>query len=340
MSSNNKQSKGTGTIAQQQKDFASKQEVRWCPGCGDYAVLSTIQRTLPKLGLNKENIAFISGIGCASRFPYYLNTYGFHTIHGRAPAIATGLKISRPELSVWVVTGDGDGLSIGLGHLLHLMRRNLDINILLFNNQVYGLTKGQYSPTSSRGAITGTSPQGVKEEPLNPVKMALAANCSFVARAIDIDAPHLGEILQFAAKHQGTSFIEILQNCPVYNDGVFDNCRAKATRADNVVYLKNNQPLKFGANLDKGLILNDNGELAVSSLERGQKIINHQTDKENSMINYLLAETADDLPIALGVFRQLQRPVFEKMINSEHSMTSDLSSLKKVLSGQKENWSY
>jgi 2-oxoglutarate ferredoxin oxidoreductase subunit beta len=222
-------------------NYASEQEVRWCPGCGDYAILANLQRTFAKLEIPNEQLVFISGIGCSGRLPYYLNVNGFHTIHGRAPAVATGLKIARPDLSVWVVTGDGDGFSIGTNHILHLARRNLNINVLILNNQVYGLTKGQYSPTSPRGQVTKTSPNGSHEIPFEPLKLLDAAGATFLARAIDTDAPHLQSLFEAAYQHPGTSFIEIYQNCPVFNDGVFDNLRDKKARADHVHYLTDDQ---------------------------------------------------------------------------------------------------
>ena len=215
------------------KDYASDQDVRWCPGCGDYAILAQVQKVMAQLGVERENTVFVSGIGCSSRFPYYMNTYGFHSIHGRAPALATGLKLARPDLSVWVVTGDGDGLSIGGNHLIHILRRNLNVNILLFNNEVYGLTKGQYSPTSRVGQVTKSSPHGSVDPPFDPLMLALGASATFVARTIDVETKHLGQVLQRAASYKGTSFVEILQNCPVFNDGVFDDVSDRATKLDN-----------------------------------------------------------------------------------------------------------
>src|SRR5881275_758103 len=228
------------------KDFKSDQEVRWCPGCGDYAILAALQSFMPELGLPRENIVFISGIGCAARFPYYMETYGMHSIHGRAPAIATGLSISRPDLSVWVVTGDGDALSIGGNHLIHALRRNVNLKILLFNNQIYGLTKGQYSPTSELGKITKSTPFGSIDHPFNPVSLALGADASFVARTIDSDRKHLTSVLRAAAEHRGTAFVEILQNCNIFNDGAFDVLKSPETRDTAVVRLEDGQPVRFG----------------------------------------------------------------------------------------------
>src|SRR6202789_1015319 len=228
------------------KDFVSDQEVRWCPGCGDYAILAAVQRTLANLGIKRESTVFVSGIGCSSRFPYYMNTYGFHTIHGRAPAVASGLKISRPELDVWVVTGDGDGLSIGGNHLIHVLRRNVDLKILLFNNKIYGLTKGQYSPTSEVGKVTKSTPAGSVDMPFNPVSLALGAEATFVARTIDSDRKHLTAVLRAATEHRGAAFVEILQNCNIFNDGAYDVLKDPDTRDTAVVRLEDGQPVTFG----------------------------------------------------------------------------------------------
>jgi 2-oxoglutarate ferredoxin oxidoreductase subunit beta len=237
-------------------DFASDQEVRWCPGCGDFAILSQMKKLLPSLGVAPENIAFVSGIGCSSRFPYYLETYGMHSIHGRAPAIATGLKRMRPELQVWVVTGDGDALSIGCTHLLHALRRNVDIKVLLFNNRIYGLTKGQFSPTSEPGMVTSSTPKGTAHEPLHPLTLALASNATFVARSVDTNAKHLGEVLRRAAEHRGSAFVEIFQNCHIFNDGAFDFAKNAKTRDEHTVELRHGEPLVFGKARDKGVRLN------------------------------------------------------------------------------------
>src|SRR6185503_13125338 len=228
------------------RDFASDQEIRWCPRCGDYSILAQMKKVLPKLGIPKEKIVFVSGIGCSSRFPYYLSTYGFHGIHGRAPAIATGLKITRPDLQVWVITGDGDGLSIGGNHLMHTIRRNVNLKIILFNNEIYGLTKGQYSPTSRQGTRTKSSPLGSIDNPLRPLSVAIGAEATFVARTIDVDINHLTETLKRAASHKGTAFVEIYQNCKIFNDGVFDYTTDKSVKADNALYLEHGKPLLFG----------------------------------------------------------------------------------------------
>jgi 2-oxoglutarate ferredoxin oxidoreductase subunit beta len=228
------------------KDFVSNQEVRWCPGCGDYAILNNVQKVMPDLGISREKVVFVSGIGCSSRFPYYMNTYGFHSIHGRAPAIATGIKTANPELSVWVITGDGDALSIGGNHFMHVLRRNLDINYILFNNRIYGLTKGQYSPTSVFGQRTKSTPMGVIDYPVNPLSLAIASEATFVARSIDIDVKHLGTMVESAAKHKGVSFLEVYQNCNIFNDGAFDYFAERSVRSDNVLYLEHGKPMIFG----------------------------------------------------------------------------------------------
>src|SRR4051812_6320460 len=265
---------GTGTIEalslvpkaearQSMKDFKSDQEVRWCPGCGDYAILAAVQGFMPELGLAKENIVFVSGIGCSSRFPYYMNTYGMHSIHGRAPAIATGLASSRRDLSVWVVTGDGDSLSIGGNHLIHALRRNVNLKILLFNNRIYGLTKGQYSPTSETGKITKSTPMGSLDAPFNPLSLAIGAEGTFVARTIDSDRKHLQSVLRAAAEHRGTALVEIYQNCNIFNDGAFDPLKDAAVRDDITIRLEDGEPIVFGADRQKALRRTPNGSFEV-----------------------------------------------------------------------------
>jgi 2-oxoglutarate ferredoxin oxidoreductase subunit beta len=296
--------------------FASDQEVRWCPGCGDYAILASVQKVLPELGIKRENTVFISGIGCSSRFPYYLNTYGFHTIHGRAPTIATGLKIARPELSVWVITGDGDGLSIGTNHLLHLMRRNVDVTILLFNNRIYGLTKGQYSPTSEKGKKTKTTPMGSVDEPFDPVHLALAAGCSFVARSIDVDSKGLQWVLLEAAKHKGTSFVEIYQNCNVFNDGAFSQISDRGLRAENTITLRPGQPLVFGQNNDKGLHF-DGDKFNIISMQdtnASSDVYVHQNESSIAMAIKLNEMSQPGLPVPIGIFRAITRPTYEEEV--------------------------
>lgn len=286
------------------KDFASDQEVRWCPGCGDYAILKTLQKLMPGLNRPKENQVFISGIGCASRFPYYMNTYGFHTIHGRAPAIATGVKLANPELDVWVITGDGDGFSIGGNHMLHVLRRNIDLQILLFNNEIYGLTKGQYSPTSRQGTRSPSSPQGSVDAPLSPCSVVLGAGATFVARATDTDAGLLTGVIERGHAHKGAAFIEILQNCPIYNDGVFEKVKDKKTSPDFKVELEHGKPIVFGKYNDKGIRLNtQNLRLEVIELGNGvseDDLLVH--DETNKMLAHMLsAMKGPDFPVAVGV---------------------------------------
>ena len=257
-------SDGNGKAVLTAKDFKSDQEVRWCPGCGDYAILNVVQGFMPELGLERERIVFVSGIGCAARFPYYLQTYGMHSIHGRAPAIATGLAVTRPDLSVWVVTGDGDALSIGGNHLIHALRRNVNLKILVFNNRIYGLTKGQYSPTSELGKVTKSTPMGSLDHPFNPLSVAIGAEASFVGRAIDTDKKGLTEVLGAAARHRGSAFVEILQNCNIYNDGAFDYVREDK---GNRIYLEHGQPIRFGAEGEKGLVQDADGSVRVVAVE-------------------------------------------------------------------------
>jgi 2-oxoglutarate ferredoxin oxidoreductase subunit beta len=293
------------TTALTAKDFASDQEVRWCPGCGDYAILKAVHKTLADLGVSKEKTVFVSGIGCSSRFPYYMSTYGFHTIHGRAPAIATGVKLTNPELDVWVITGDGDGLSIGGNHTLHVLRRNVDLKLILFNNEIYGLTKGQYSPTSRRGTRTPSTPMGSLDNPVIPAEFALGAGARFVARSIDTSLPHMGAVLKRAHAHRGASFVEIFQNCVVFNDGVFDNFMAKDVAADSQLHLEHGLPLLYGKNREKGLRLKP-GKLELEVVTVGQDgvtlddILVH--DEKNVVMAQMLAGlAAPEFPVALGV---------------------------------------
>lgn len=287
------------------KDYASDQEVRWCPGCGDYAILKTIQKLMPELNVPKENTVFVSGIGCSSRFPYYMNTYGFHTIHGRAPSIATGVKLANPELDVWVVTGDGDGLSIGGNHLIHALRRNVDLNILLFNNEIYGLTKGQYSPTSKKGTHSPSTPDGSIDSPLSPCSFALGVNARFVARSIDTEMKHLTEIMRRAHDHKGASFLEIYQNCPVYNDGRFDYIKDKKSAADAKLILQHGQPLVFGKENEKGIRL-DLQTLQLEVVTLGENGITEADlivhDETNKVLAQLLADmNMPEFPEPVGV---------------------------------------
>jgi 2-oxoglutarate ferredoxin oxidoreductase subunit beta len=304
------------------KDFVSDQDVRWCPGCGDYSVLANVQRVMPELGVERENVVFVSGIGCSSRFPYYMNTYGFHTIHGRAPSFATGIKASRPELSVWVVTGDGDGLSIGGNHMLHTIRRNLDLQILLFNNRVYGLTKGQYSPTSLVGMKTKSSPTGSIDHPIDPIAFALGCGATFVARTIDVDAQHMQETLRRAHAHKGTAFVEILQNCPVFNDDVW-NMQDRKARGATTLMLQQGQPLVYGAQGDRKGIVIQNGipsvvELADDSEAASKNVVVHDESTHSTSYAAALATlVAPDFPVPVGVFRQAEKACYEDLLQGQ-----------------------
>ncbi len=298
------------------KDFTSDQDVRWCPGCGDYAILAQMQKVMPELGIPKEQIVFVSGIGCSSRFPYYMDTYGFHTIHGRAPAIATGLKLARPELSVWVVTGDGDALSIGGNHLIHALRRNVDLKILLFNNKVYGLTKGQFSPTSEVGQRTKSSPSGVVAAPFAPLALALGSNATFVARAVDTEVAHLQQMVRRMAEHQGAALLEIYQNCPVYNDGAFAELKDRETKNEELLVLEDGEPLRYGRERDKLLKLDPERLVLVpgkSGEDNGGIEVVHREAAESTMLAALLAQHAKPgFPTPVGVFRAVEAPVFER----------------------------
>jgi 2-oxoglutarate ferredoxin oxidoreductase subunit beta len=304
------------------KDFKSDQEVRWCPGCGDYAILAAVQGFLPELGLRKENIVFVSGIGCSSRFPYYMNTFGMHSIHGRAPAIATGLAVSRPDLSVWVVTGDGDSLSIGGNHLIHALRRNVNLKILLFNNRIYGLTKGQYSPTSEQGKITKSTPEGSLDYAFNPVSLALGAEATFVARTLDSDRKHLTEVLRAAAAHQGTALVEIYQNCNIFNDGAWDPLKDSETRDDVTIRLEHNQPIRFGPELEKAVVRHPDGHIAVVNCADVDEadIIIHDAHAKDPGLAFALSRlsnprTLENTPI--GVFRDISRPSYDQLVSEQ-----------------------
>ena len=301
-------------------DFASDQDVRWCPGCGDYSILAQMKKVLPTLGIAPENLVFISGIGCSSRFPYYMDTYGIHSIHGRAPAFATGLKATRPELEVWVITGDGDALSIGGNHLMHCIRRNLDVNIVLFNNRIYGLTKGQYSPTSPLGKVTKSTPMGAIDNPIHPLSVAIGCDGTFVARSIDVNIKHLSSILKRAAEHRGTSFIEVYQNCNVFNDGAWDYATDRATRADNVVELEHGKPLIFGKDRDKGIRLNGM-EPEVVELGKGiseDDLLFHDEKAAEPSLAYLLSRMRHpEFPEPIGVFRAIDAPKYDELLNQQ-----------------------
>jgi 2-oxoglutarate ferredoxin oxidoreductase subunit beta len=320
------------------KDFETDQDVRWCPGCGDYSILANVQKVMPEFGIEREKTVWISGIGCSSRFPYYMNTYGFHTIHGRAPGFALGIKAANPELSVWLVTGDGDGLSIGGNHLMHCLRRNVDIKVLLFNNRIYGLTKGQYSPTSEVGKITKSTPFGSADQPLDPAGFALGANGSFVARSIDIDAPHLSDVLRRAAAHSGTAFVEIYQNCNVFNDGAFDSFREKDVRAERQIRVEHGKPLLFGQDNDKGLRLNPKSlRLEIVSLKDValDDILVH--DETNPAFANLLARMPfPEFPVAVGVLYAQIRPTYDGALREQQQKAFDKSGpgdLGKLLRG-------
>ncbi|GAA0384125.1 2-oxoacid:ferredoxin oxidoreductase subunit beta [Streptomyces luteireticuli] len=305
---------------QSMKDFKSDQEVRWCPGCGDYAILAAVQGFMPELGVAKENIVFVSGIGCSSRFPYYMNTYGMHSIHGRAPAIATGLATSRRDLSVWVVTGDGDALSIGGNHLIHALRRNVNLKILLFNNRIYGLTKGQYSPTSEVGKITKSTPMGSLDAPFNPVSLALGAEASFVARTVDSDRKHLTEVLRAAADHPGTALVEIYQNCNIYNDGAFDAIKDREQAQEAVIRLEHGQPIRFGAEGSKGVVRNpDTGDLEVVEVtpENESRVLVHDAHASSPTTAFALSRLADPQTLhrtPIGILRSVERPVYDTLM--------------------------
>lgn len=300
------------------RDFETDQDVRWCPGCGDYAILKAVQKTLPEIGKAKEDIVFISGIGCSSRFPYYVETYGFHTIHGRAPAVATGVKLANPKLSVWQVTGDGDALAIGGNHYIHALRRNIDINILLFNNEIYGLTKGQFSPTSATGIKTKSSPQGTVDRAFNPGKLALGAEANFFARAIDINPKKMIDIFVQAEKHKGTSLIEILQNCIIFNDKVFSDVTGKDVKLDRQLWLEHGKPMIFGADANKGIVLNGLKLEVVTIGENGiseTDVLVHDAHEEDSTLhNLLINMSAPDFPVAFGVIRQVEINSFDENV--------------------------
>ncbi|RBM04633.1 2-oxoacid:ferredoxin oxidoreductase subunit beta [Streptomyces sp. PT12] len=315
----------TAEKPQSAKDFKSDQEVRWCPGCGDYAVLAAVQGFMPELGLARENIVFVSGIGCSSRFPYYMNTYGMHSIHGRAPAIATGLAAARRDLSVWVVTGDGDALSIGGNHLIHALRRNVNLKILLFNNRIYGLTKGQYSPTSEPGKITKSTPMGSLDTPFNPLSLALGAEASFVARTIDSDRKHLTGVLRAAAAHHGSALVEIYQNCNIFNDGAFEAVKDKQRALEAVIRLEHGEPIRFGAPADDGLggkgVVRDpaSGDLLVVDVaEHGTEgLVVHDAHAASPTTAFALSRLADPVTLhrtPIGVFRSVQRPAYEDLL--------------------------
>jgi 2-oxoglutarate ferredoxin oxidoreductase subunit beta len=311
---------GNGAPTLTKKDFASDQETRWCPGCGDYAILATVQQFLPELGLPPERIVWVAGIGCAGRFAYYMNTYGVHGIHGRAPALATGLALARPDLSIWVVTGDGDALSIGGNHLIHALRRNVPINILLFNNQIYGLTKGQYSPTSEEGKVTKSTPFGSLDYPFNPIALALGAEATFAARTVDTDREHEAEILRAAARHKGSTFIEIYQNCNVFNDGAFEAVRGKQRQA-NQIRLEHGRPIRFGLEDERGVVRGPDGRVRVEDVSAAgeEALLVHDAHDPNPSHAFALAHLSErpNGPTPIGVFRAVERPVYGEAMTGE-----------------------
>jgi len=303
------------------KDWTSDQEVRWCPGCGDYSILTAVQMLMPELGATREDTVFVSGIGCSSRFPYYMNTYGVHSIHGRAPALATGIAVARPDLHVWVITGDGDALSIGGNHLLHALRRNVDITIILFNNQIYGLTKGQYSPTSEIGKVTKSTPFGSLDYPYNPVSLALGAEASFVARTHDMDRKHMQEIFKRAYQHKGASLVEVYQNCNVFNDGAFDAILTKDARPNMLIPLQHGQPITFGPENEKGVMIDDQGRAQIVDVaDVGiERILIHDEQREEPGLAFMLSRLANGptSPTPVGVFRAVERPDYGTMMQQQ-----------------------
>jgi len=329
---------------QKAKDFTSDQEVRWCPGCGDYVILNTIRNFLPELGLRRENIAFISGIGCSSRFPYYLETYGFHSIHGRAPTIATGLALARPDLSVWVVTGDGDALSIGGNHLIHALRRNVNLTILLFNNRIYGLTKGQYSPTSEVGKVTKSTPMGSLDHPFNPVSLALGAEATFVGRALDSDRKGLSEVLRAAAAHRGAALVEILQDCPIFNDGSFDLLRKEGAE-ERVINVRQGEPVTFGANGEYCVVKSGFGlDVAKTADVSASDIVVHDAQIDDPAYAFALSRLSDQNleHTVMGIFRQVHRPTYddaarEQVGAAREATPHDRHALQSLLRGR-DTW--
>lgn len=325
-------------------DFVSDQEVRWCPGCGDYAILATVQKVLPKLGIPRENYVFVSGIGCSSRFPYYMNTYGFHSIHGRAMTLATGLKCARPDLSTWVITGDGDALSIGGNHFIHTLRRNVDINILLFNNRIYGLTKGQYSPTSEQGKKTKSTPFGSLDYPIRAVSVALAAEATFVARSIDVHTDHLARTIEAAAQHKGVSFVEVYQNCNIFNNGAFKDIADRAVRDDRLLILEHGKPMRFGAKRDKGIVVRNDKPEVVTLGENGiteEDLLVHDENQENPSVAFMLSRMKyPHFPVPIGVFRSVKRPTYNDLMreqNEKHRAVKGEGDLQKLL-GAGDSW--
>lgn len=321
-------------VALTKDDFASDQMVKWCPGCGSHAILAALENVFPKIGYKKENFCLVSGIGCASRFPYYVNTYGFHSIHGRANPIATGARVSNRQLSVWVISGDGDSLAIGGNHFIHAVRRNIDLNIMLFNNQIYGLTKGQYSPTTQFGAITKTSPQGTIEEPFMPGELVLSAQGTFFARVVDNNLKLMQEVMLEAAKHNGTSVVEFLQNCIIFNDGTHNQITNRDTAADNQIILKDGEPMIFGKDRNKGLILGDRGLEVVTIGENGireEDILIHDMYQQDAGLHLMLAKMQlPEFPVALGVIRSTSAPSYDQLLEEQIQEAQRTSKIRNV----------
>ncbi len=322
MSSGNGNGNGSGTpVKLARKDFQSDQEVRWCPGCGDYGILTAVQLLLPELGVKPEELVFVSGIGCAARLPYYMNTYGVHGIHGRAPAIATGVALARPDLDVWVIGGDGDMLSIGGNHLIHALRRNVNLTILMFNNQIYGLTKGQYSPTSEVGKITKSTPFGSLDQPFNPISVALGAEASFVARTHDMDRKHMMETFRRAHAHRGAAFVEVYQNCNVFNDGAFDTILNKDARPEMLIDLKHGEPVRFGNDQEWGVAINEFGEAKIVAVDDVgvDRLVVHDEHRHDPSLAFALSRLADhpETPTPVGVFRDVDRPSYEVALQNQ-----------------------
>ncbi len=313
---------GTATpVPLTRKDFVTDQEVRWCPGCGDYSILAAVQKVMPELGIPKEKIVFISGIGCSSRFPYYMNTYGFHTIHGRAPAIATGVKAANPDLQVWVVTGDGDALSIGGNHFIHALRRNIDLKIVLFNNRIYGLTKGQYSPTSELGKKNKSAPMGTIDYPINPLSLAFAAEATFVGRSMDVDPKHLSAMVEKLAAHKGSGILEVYQNCNIFNDGAFKSFNERDVKEDRMLYLEHGKPLVFGKDKSKGIRLNGLSPEVVTIGENGvtvDDLLVHDENAAEPNLSYIIGRMQfPEYPVPMGVFRSVSKPTYEDMLKNQ-----------------------
>jgi 2-oxoglutarate ferredoxin oxidoreductase subunit beta len=341
--STNGQTATAAPPAYAKKDFESGVDPRWCPGCGDFSIINQVQRTLPSVGVKRENIVFVSGIGCSSRFPYYMNNYGMHTLHGRAPSFASGIKLARPELMVWIITGDGDALAIGGNHFIHAMRRNLDLKLVMFNNRIYGLTKGQVSPTSELGKKTKTTPQGSPDHPFNPPALALGSGATFVARSVDVEGAHLGGVLKAAAEHKGSVFVEVFQNCPVFNDGAYTFLTEKALKADAQLRMEHGKPLLFGKDGKKGIRFNpQSAELEVVTLgENGvteKDILVHDVKRPDPTIAFMLANLAErpGFPTPIGVFRDVQKPTADELtweIIGKAKAAKGAVDVKKLLAG-------